>query len=63
MDLTEVRAIAASSKISSVLDIKPRSPVLFMNEVGYDFKGNPILNSFEYYRDGTLHHTVLRKKI
>ncbi len=63
MDLTEVRAIAASRKISSILDITPRSPVLYMNEVGYDFKGNPVLNSFEYYRDRIFHHTVLRKKI
>lgn len=63
MDLTEVRAVAASEDVSEALEILPNSPVLFMNEVGYDFKGKPVLNSFEYYRDRVLHHTVLRKKI
>lgn len=63
MDLTEVRAISAGSDIAEKLGVPVSSPVLFMNEVDYDFQGNPVLNSLEYYRDGVLHHTVLRKII
>jgi GntR family transcriptional regulator len=63
MDLTEVMAISASEELAGYLDLPVGAPVLHMNEVGYDFRGRPVLSSLEYYRNGALHHTVLRKKI
>ena len=60
---TEVRAVSADPETSEALQIPIGSPVLFMDETGYDFTGCPVLKSFEYYRDRVLHHTVLRKKI
>ncbi|MEG0779760.1 MAG: GntR family transcriptional regulator, partial [Oscillospiraceae bacterium] len=63
MDLTEVRAIGAEGEVAHALAVPPGSPLLYMDEVGYNFKGDPVLYSREYYRDGILKHTVLRKKI
>lgn len=63
MDLTEVRAIIAGEELAEILQIDAREPLLYMDEVGYTFTGEPLLYSREYYVDGILHHTVLRKKI
>ena len=63
MDLTEVRAIVATSNVASALDLPLSSPVLHMAEVGYSFFGDPVLFSLEYYRDGILHHKLVRKRM
>ncbi len=63
MDLTEVRAVAATEELADALKVPVGSPLLHMNEIGYNFQGKPILSSLEYYKDQILNHTVLRKKI
>lgn len=63
MDLTEVRPMVADEELAGILQIEVGAPVLFMDEVGYDFYGSPVLNSREYYADGILQHMVIRKKI
>lgn len=63
MDLTEVRAVEADRELAEALQVRRGSALLYMNEVGYDFWGHPVLHSLEYYRDRALRHTVLRKKI
>ena len=63
MDLTEVRAVAADSRLAAVFATAEGTPLLHMDEVGYNFWGEPILMSKEYYMDGILKHTVMRKKI
>lgn len=63
MDLTEVKAVGANKTVANFFNIANGSPLLYMDEVGYNFKGEPILNSQEYYMDGVLRHMVLRKKI
>ena len=63
MDLTEVRAVAADSRLAAVFNTAEGTPLLHMDEVGYNFWGEPILMSKEYYMDGILKHTVMRKKI
>ena len=63
MDLTEVRAVEAGAEEARQLQVPVGSPLLHMDETGYDFWGRPVLHSMEYYRDQVLHHTVLRKKI
>lgn len=63
MDLTVIKPIVADEKLAEIFDINKGSPLLYMDEVGYDFDGNPILYSQEYYADGIFEHTVLRKKI
>lgn len=63
MDLTEVRAVAADEEVAGWFGIAVGSPVLFMDEVGYSLRGEPVLHSREYYKDRALKHMVLRKKI
>lgn len=63
MDLTEVSAVNASPQLATMLKVAENAAVLFMDEVGYDFFGKPVLHSREYYADGIFHHMVLRKKI
>lgn len=63
MDLTEVRAVAADEHLAKVFQTSTGTPLLFMDEVGYNFGGEPVLMSKEYYMDGILKHTVMRKKI
>ena len=63
MDLTEVRAVGADDEAAGWFGIAPGAPVLFMDEVGYTFRGKPVLHSREFYKDQALQHMVLRKKI
>lgn len=63
MDLTEVKAIAAEGDVAVCFGIAYGTPLLFMDEVGYNFKGEPVLHSSEYYNNGIITHMVLRKKI
>lgn len=63
MDLTEVAAVAADESLAQALQVEIGTPVLHMNEVSYDLRGNPVLHSNEHYRSGILNHIVLRKKI
>lgn len=63
MDLTEVEAIAVNKSIEDKLEIKKGTPIVYMDEIGYSFKGKVILYSKEYYANKIFKHTVLRKKI
>lgn len=63
MDVTEVRAVAADRQTAKMMDVPLAEPLLYLNETGYTLRGDPVLNSQEYYADGILTHTVLRKKI
>ena len=55
--------LAAEGLPARALDVPPGTPLLHMDELGYDLRGHPVLHSDEYYADGILRHTVLRKKI
>ena len=39
------------------------TPLLHMEEVDFDLEGTPVLFSDEYYADGIIKHTVMRKKL
>lgn len=62
MDLTELHARNAEEPVASALDITPGTAVLNFDEVWYDFDGAPILYAVEYYREGMITHTILRKR-
>ncbi len=63
MDLTVVRPMVADRRLGELFGIEAGSPILYMDEVGYDIDSRPVLWSKEYYADGIFEHTVLRKKI
>ena len=63
LDITEVRAIAANGSVAERLRIDTGTPVLYMDELDYDFEGSPVMYSRQYYIDGVIHHSVMRRKL
>lgn len=63
MDLTNLRALSADGKLAQLLGLEERDAVLCMEEVDYDVEGRPAFCALEYFRDGLLSHTVMRKKL
>ncbi len=63
LDLTDIRPVVADAQLSEIFQVPMGSPLLNMDEVDYDMDGNPVLYSIEYYVDGIIRHTVMRKKL
>lgn len=63
MDLTNLNAVVADQKLAELLSISVGVPVLKMEEVDYDLDGKPVFCALEYFREGVLSHTVMRKKL
>ena len=63
MDLTELHAVAADEITSAALCVPVGTPLLNMEEVDFDIDGNPIFYSEQYFVDGLIQQTVLRKKL
>ena len=63
MDLTELHPVVADEAASKVLKVPVGTPLLNMKEIDFDIEGNPIFYSDQYFTDGMISHTVLRKKL
>ena len=63
LDVTEIRPAAASGPLASRLSVTEGTPLLYMDEVDYDFEGTPVMYSRQYYVDGVIAHNVIRRKI
>lgn len=63
MDLTELHAVAADEAAAKALHVPEGTPLLNMKETDFDIEGSPIFYSDQYFTDGMLSHTVLRKKL
>lgn len=63
MDLSEVQAVVASSEVAAELHVEINSPLLYIDEIGYNFVGQAVLYSQEYYKNGIFKQMILRKKI
>ena len=63
LDVTEIRPFAASGSVSKHLGVPDGTPLLYMDEIDYDFEGMPVMHSRQYYIDGVIAHTVIRRKI
>lgn len=63
LDLAEVRPAAADAALSEILQVPMGTPLLNMEEVDYDVNGKPVFYSSQYFVDGIIHHTVMRKKL
>lgn len=63
LDLTEIRPTCAIGSVAKRLCVQDGSPLLYMDEVDYDFEGVPLMYSRQYYVDGVIAHTVVRRKI
>lgn len=62
IDLTQIEAVVSDAFLSKIFSIELGSPLLFLNEVGFNLYGKPILYSKEYYKKGMFKHTILRKR-
>ena len=63
LDLTEVRPAVADAELAEIFGVPMGTPLLHMDEVDYDIDGNPVFCSDQYYVDGIIRHTVVRKKL
>ena len=63
LDLTDVRPAAADGHLAAIFQVAEGTPLLNMDEVDYDIDGNPVFCSNQYYVDGIIRHTVMRKKL
>lgn len=63
LDLSEVSAVGADKGNAEYFGVEEGTPLLYIDELGYNLVGQPILYSREHYAKGILKHTILRKKI
>ncbi len=63
LDLTDVHPARADAELAEVFNVPMGTPLLYMDEVDYDIDGAPVFCSKEYYVDGIIRHTVMRKKL
>ena len=63
LDLTDVRPAAADQRLAAIFQVAEGTPLLNMDEVDYDIDGSPVFCSNQYYVDGIIRHTVMRKKL
>lgn len=63
MDLTEIQAVAADEKLAELLQVPVGTPLLNMEETDYDIEGNRVFYASEFFVNGLIQHTVMRKKL
>lgn len=63
LDVTEVRPVCAKGPVAQRLSVPEGTPLLYMDEVDYDFIGTPVMYAREYFVDGVIAHNVVRRKI
>ena len=63
LDVTEIRPAAAKGPVAKRLGVPDGSPLLYMDEIDYDFEGVPVMYSRQFYVDGIIAHKVVRRKI
>ncbi len=63
LDVTEIRPVSAKGLNAARLGVPEGTPLLYMDEVDYDFDGTPVMYSRQFYVDGVIAHNVVRRKI
>ena len=62
-NLAEVRAMPVTKEVSDALEVPMTTTLVYLSEVGYDLRSNPVLYSEEYFIDRVIPLTMVRKKI
>jgi GntR family transcriptional regulator len=62
-NLAEIIPTAASPQIAEILNLQPGSPLLCIEEVGYDADGKAVVLHTAYYHDNFVRFSLLRKRI
>lgn len=63
LDLTDLHPALADATLAQYLQVPVGTPLLNFREVDFDIDGNPIFCSYQYFVDGAVQHTLLRKKL
>jgi len=63
MDLTQITPFLVDKHLATVLATPEGSPILYLDEVGYDINQKPVLWSKEFFAPGIFEFTVLRRKV
>lgn len=63
MDLTKIAPFLTDQHLASILNISEGTPILYLDELGYDINQKPVLWSKEFYAPEVLEFTVLRRKV
>ena len=62
LDITQLSPCLATGEPAEALAVAEGQPLLYMDEVDYDLKGQPILYCQEYYAADIVKHMLIRKK-
>lgn len=62
-NLAELRAMPVTEEVAEALELPRTCALLFLGEVGFNLRSNPILYSEEYFIDRAIRHMIVRKKI
>lgn len=63
MDLTRIAPYLTDRHLAETLKVSEGTPILYLDELGYDIYQKPVLWSKEFYAPGIFEFTVLRRKI
>ena len=63
MDLTQINAVPAEGEIAEILKVPVGTPLLNLEEVDYSIDGNIVFYSKQFFINGMLEQTVLRKRL
>jgi len=61
MHITRMKPVAADARLAELLEEEPGTPLMFLDEVGYNFDGMPLIRSAEYYAPAVAEQTLLRR--
>lgn len=62
MDLTDIHPAVADAKLAAIFGVDEGTPLLYMDERDFDINGVTVLYARQYYIDGVITHTLLRRK-
>ncbi len=61
--LSEIVPVSATKKLAQTLNIPARTPLISLEEIGYDNENEPILWARSYFRDDLLRFRLIRRGV
>jgi GntR family transcriptional regulator len=61
--VTDIVPVAADEEIADLLKVKPGTPLVSFDEIGYNDNNEPIVKAHSYFRDDLLRLRLLRRRV
>jgi GntR family transcriptional regulator len=61
--VTDIVPLAADEEMAGLLKVKPGTPVVSFDEIGYNDNNEPIVKAHSYFRDDLLRLRLLRRRV